>query len=280
MKRALFADPAHFDVVYEINPHMRGMVGNVDRALARRQWETVVETYRELGYDCQIVPAEPGLPDLCFVANQSFPVGGDRVVLSRMHAAERRPEVDVLARWYRSHGWEVLGAECSTTFEAMGDAIWHPGQAVLYGGYGFRTKREAYAERAALFGVEVVELELVDERFYHLDTCFSPLDGDTALVVPVAFSDEAMGELLDRFEVLLECPEDEAVGFLACNGHCPDQRHFIVDAGATETMALVQEAGFSPIGVDTSEFRKSGGSVQCLKLMLDEAPVERPAGSW
>ena len=35
-------------------------------------------------------------------------------------------------------------------------------------------------------------------------------------------------------------------------------------------MARVWEAGFEVIGVDTSEFRKSGGSVQCLKLMLDE----------
>ena len=127
--------------------------------------------------------------------------------------------------------------------------------------------------RITPFGAPVVPLELVDPRFYHLDTCFSALDERTALIVPSAFSPQALATLEQAFEVLLECPLEDAEGVLACNGHCPDQRHFVVDAAAVETMAVVRDAGFEAIGVDTSEFRKSGGSVQCLKLMLDEAPT-------
>jgi len=61
---------------------------------------------------------------------------------------------------------------------------------------------------------------------------------------------------------------DEAAGLLACNGHCPDGEHFLVQRGARVTNQRVQEAGFSVIELDTSEFLKSGGSVFCMKLML------------
>ncbi len=271
--RVLFADPAFFQVEYEINPHMAGNAGAVDPDRARAQWSRVVEVYRRLGYRCEVLPARPGLPDLCFVANQSFPVSTrgepDAVVLSRMHAPQRQPEVEVLAGWYRARGWRILGADCATAFESAGDALWHPGRRLIYGGHGFRTRPEAYDERAGLFGAPVLRLELVDPRFYHLDTCLSPLDEHTALFVPAAFTDAGRAALAAAFDRLLPCPEDEAEAFLAANGHCPDGRHFIVDAGATGTMAAVRRAGFEPIGVDTSEFRKSGGSVQCLKLMLD-----------
>ena len=56
--------------------------------------------------------------------------------------------------------------------------------------------------------------------------------------------------------------------FLACNGHSPDGRHFIVQRGANKTIALVQSLGLTVIEVDTSEFIKSGGSVYCMKLMV------------
>ena len=74
--------------------------------------------------------------------------------------------------------------------------------------------------------------------------------------------------LAGLFERLVEVPIDEAAGLLACNGHCPDQKHFIVQAGATQTCTLVRELGFEVIEVDTSEFLKSGGSVYCMKLMV------------
>lgn len=270
----LFAEPTHFDVQYVINPHMAGNIGGVDRDLAQRQWEELVGVYRQLGFTIEILPAEPGLPDLCFVANQSMPVhysdGTRAVILSNMHAPQRRPEVAVVARWFESKGWPLLRIpDEEAHFEGMGDANWHPGHRVVYGGYGWRTQHTAYIKRRDFVKAPVVALELSDVRFYHLDTCFSPLDAHTALIVREAFMPNGLSLLEQCFERLIDCPIDEAADFLAANGHCPDGKHFIVDRGAQRTAALVREAGFEVIEVDTSEFRKSGGSVQCLKLMLD-----------
>jgi len=272
--RLLMADPAYFDVEYVINPHMAGHIGTVDKARARAQWEALRQVYLGLGLQVEVLPAVPGLPDLTFVANQSFPIlpvsGPPAVLLSNMHAPQRAPEPAVLAAWYEARGWQTHAIDDpSSHFEGMGDAIWHPGRRLIYGGYGYRTTQDTYTRRSHLVDAEVIALELTDPRMYHLDTCFSPLDEQTAVISPEAYTAQGREALRRCFPRLIEAPLDEAVGCLAVNGHCPDGRHFIVDQQAVQTAALVRQAGFEVIPVDTSEFRKSGGSVQCMKLMLD-----------
>ncbi|MCB9679312.1 MAG: amidinotransferase [Alphaproteobacteria bacterium] len=271
----LMADAAHFDVEYVINPFMEGHLHSVDRARAVAQWQALQAVYAGLGYQTHTLASVEGLPDLVFMANQSFPAQlptGEWVALmSVMESHHRRPEVEVVEAWYTARGARTLRmtkGDHLIPFEGMGDAHWFPGRRLVVGGYGFRTSREAYDRIAAVLDVPVVALRLTDPRFYHLDTCLAPLDAETALYVPSAF--EARGRaLLERlFPRLIEVPLDEAVDLLACNGHCPDQRHFVVQRGATETNRRVQAAGFDVIEVDTGEFLKSGGSVFCMKLMI------------
>ncbi|BBM70126.1 dimethylarginine dimethylaminohydrolase family protein [Rhodothermus marinus] len=273
-RRVLMVSSDHFDVEYVINPHMEGHVGQVDRALARRQWEALRDTYRTLGFEVHVLDGVPGLPDMVFCANQTLPFlrgDGERgVVLSRMHAPQRRDEVPHIARFFEQQGYALVSIpdEVPGSFEGMGDALWHPGHALLWGGYGFRTDQAVYEWLARELGVRVVALHLTDPDFYHLDTCLSLLDAGTALYVPAAF-DEAGRALLHRLiPNLIEVPEREARELLACNAHCPDGRHVLIQQGCTETVARLRAAGFEPIELDTGEFLKSGGSVFCMKLMF------------
>jgi N-dimethylarginine dimethylaminohydrolase len=271
--RVLLTTPDHFEVAYVINPHMADHVGDVDPAVARRQWEALRDAYADLGLAVVTVEGAPGLPDMVFCANQTLPfchpaTGTTGVVLSRMHAAQRRPEVAHYARHFRDAGYDVhrlpddVGA-----FEGMGDALWHPGRALLWGGYGVRTTRAAYDHLATALDVPVALLRLHDEDFYHLDTCLCLLDAETALVYPGAFDDDGRALLAAAFPRLIEAPEDEARHAFACNAHCPDGTHVLIDAACPTTVARLADAGFTPVPLDTSEFRKAGGSVFCMKLM-------------
>ena len=65
-------------------------------------------------------------------------------------------------------------------------------------------------------GVEVLPLELVDPRFYHLDTCFCPLAPDMALYYPGAFDEYGRSVLQRRIARLIEVVAEEAVSF-SCN---------------------------------------------------------------
>jgi len=271
--RVLLASPEHFRVEYVINPHMAGNVGDVDPARAIAQWEALKATYETIGTEVTVVAGAPGLPDMVFCANQTLPYltpGGERgAVMSRMHAPQRKLEVDHFARYFRGEGYEVhaLDDDLPGDFEGMGDALWHPGRYLLWGGYGYRTDRQVYDRLAASLGFPVVALELTDPEFYHLDTCLCPLDEETALYFPGAFTDDGIAAIRRHFRRVIEAPEDEARQLFACNAHSPDGEHVLIQEGCTVTVDLLRAAGYTVVELDTGEFLKSGGSVFCMKLM-------------
>ncbi|MFN3596770.1 MAG: dimethylarginine dimethylaminohydrolase family protein [Rubricoccaceae bacterium] len=272
--RVLMTSPEHFEVAYVINPHMEGNLGAVDPARARAQWAALRDAYERLGFPVSVVPGQPGLPDMVFCANQTLPYltpGGARgVVASRMHAPQRAGEVPYFEAFFAGEGYAVhtLDPDLPGTFEGMGDALWHPGRYLLWGGYGYRTSRQVYDRFAEKLGFPVVPLALTDPDFYHLDTCLCPLDEHTALLFPGAFDDEGLATIRAHFRRTIEAPEDEARRLFACNAHSPDGRHVLIQRGCARTNDLLRAGGYEVVEVDTDEFLKSGGSVFCMKLMF------------
>jgi N-dimethylarginine dimethylaminohydrolase len=270
--RVLMADPEFFDVEYVDNPHMQGNLGRVDRFAARCQWRQLVESYEGLGIPVDVLPALPLLPDLVFTANQvlPFPPGmlasGPSAVVSIMNSARRQAETSTVSEFLTGAGLhlERLNPYVVPRFEGGGDALWHPGRALLYGGVGPRSSIDAYEHLNAWTGVPIVVLRLTDPRFYHLDTCLCLLDSDTALYYPGAFDADGVRLLETLFPALLAVTEDEAMA-MVCNGHCPDGRTFLVHGGCERVNLWLGERGFVVQSLDTSEFLLSGGSVFCMK---------------
>lgn len=274
-QRVVMTTPDYFDVEYVINPHMSAHVGTVQPAVAWQQWKALRAVYTALDVTPVLVDGKPGLPDMVFCANQTLPfydpdTGRAGVVLSRMHAEERKEEVPPYASFFSTLGYEVksLPGDDDLTLEGMGDAIWHPGCFRLWGGHGFRTSPAAYEALDALLDVDILLLELQDPDFYHLDTCFCPLDADHVLIAPVAFDDAGRALIEAGFETVIEAPDAEARRQFACNAHCPDGSHVLIQEGCDTTIDRLRAEGFHPITLDTSEFLKAGGSVFCMKQMI------------
>jgi len=118
-----------------------------------------------------------------------------------------------------------------------------------------------------LLDVESTSLQLFDPRFYHLDTCFCPLDDHTALIAPTAFSEESVALVRARVSRLIEVPREVAEGF-ACNA-MPLQGRVISSTAAEALRSPLAEAGLDVVGLPMDEFMKSGGGVRCLSLPLD-----------
>jgi N-dimethylarginine dimethylaminohydrolase len=112
----------------------------------------------------------------------------------------------------------------------------------------------------------VIPLELTDARFYHLDTCFAPMTAEAVLIHPGAFSAGALASIRANCPRVHEVDEEEALGFV-CNGVAANGRFLTPHLGAGLERALKRE-GLEAVGVETSEFLKSGGSVCCLKLFF------------
>lgn len=272
-QRILMCTPDHFDVLEVKNPFMTGNIGRVDRARARAQWQELVRVFAATGHEVLCIDGVPGLEDMVFAANQVLPgideQGRPYALLSRMRHPSRRAEVPHFRAWFERRGYRILELpEAAGYFEGQGDAIWHPGRQLLWGGHGPRTSFGAYAEVGQQLGVPVITLELVHPSFYHLDTCFCVLGPDAVLVHPGAFDAASRAMIARLFARVIEVDAVEAAQCFACNAHCLDGRTVVLQRGAAATTARLRAEGFEPVEVETGEFLKSGGSVFCLKVMI------------
>jgi N-dimethylarginine dimethylaminohydrolase len=208
----------------------------------------------------------PGLPDLVFTANAGV-VMGRKVVPSRFRYAERQKEEAYFEDWFRGQGYEVVTLDPGRFFEGAGDLLGFPD--AWFGGYRQRSDIRVFPILSEWFTREILPLELVDSRFYHLDTCFCPLSGGELLYYPAAFDRYGQATIAERIapERRLAVPEDEAMKF-ACNAVCVG-KHVALPAGCPHTEQLLEARGYRLHPVPLNEFMKSGGSAKCLTLALD-----------
>jgi N-dimethylarginine dimethylaminohydrolase len=260
-RRYLMCRPEHFDVTYAINPWMDISLG-ADRELAVRQWETLRSTYESLGHEVELIDPEPGLPDMVFAANGGLVVEG-RALGARFTHDERVPEGPAYLRRLGELGLKEVVAPVAVN-EGEGDFL-VVGDLVL-AGTGFRTDHRAHDEVQELFGVPVISLQLVDPRFYHLDTALAVLDDHAIAYYPEAFSPGSRAVLQRLFPDAVLATEADAV-VLGLNA-VSDGRHVVLPAAAHGLAEQLRERGYVPIGVDLSELLKAGGSVKCCTLEI------------
>lgn len=257
--RYVMTPPAYFAVEYTINPWM-DVAAPVDTGRALAQWEGLRQTYLRLGHRVDLVEPVRGLPDMVYAANGGF-IANNVAIVARFRFAERAAEATAYATWMRSAGYRPVSTRHVN--EGQGDLL-KIGTMVL-AGYGFRTDRRAHDEVCArLGGVPVVSLELVDPRFYHLDTALAVLDDHTIAYYPPAFSGAAQEHLRVLFPDAIVVGSADA--YVLGLNVVSDGLHVVLPAAATGFAAQLRDAGFEPVGVDLSELLKGGGSVKCCTL--------------
>ena len=266
--RFLMCAPTHYDVDYVINPWMEGNVHRSSKALAAAQWQQLQGVLARHARVEQLEP-QPGLPDLVFTANAAVVVE-DRVVLARFFHPERQGEEPCFQRWFENQGYGVTLLPADLPFEGAGDALLDRAGGWLWAGYGFRSELAAHPLLAEALGVEVLSLRLMDERFYHLDTCFCPLSDGTLLYYPPAF-DFYSNRLIETrvpAEKRLVVAEADALAF-ACNA-VNVGRTVILNQASAPLRQQLETRGYSVLETPLTEFLKAGGAAKCLTLRLDE----------
>ena len=257
-RRYAMTPPAFFAVEYAINPWM-DVTAPVDAHVAQAQWRALYQTYRRLGHRVDLIDPVPGLPDMVYAANGGF-IADDVAIVARFRFAQRAGESRAYAEWMSSTGYRPVTTRHVN--EGQGDLL-KVGEMVL-AGYGFRTDLRAHDEISAALGVPVVSLELVDPRFYHLDTALAVLDDHTIAFYPPAFSTAAQNQLDALFPDAIVVGSADA--FVLGLNVVSDGLHVVLPSAAMGFAIQLREAGFEPVGVDLSELLKGGGSVKCCTL--------------
>ncbi|MBS1518474.1 MAG: amidinotransferase [Bacteroidetes bacterium] len=272
-EKILMCRPDYFEVNYSGNEFMKDNIGKVDKNSALKQWEDLKSVYESLGFEVILIPPGEGLVDMVFTANQSLPFvdknGNKSVILSKMKNEQRKEEVRHFRKFYENLGYRVLELPGDVEyFESMGDCVIDFQRNILFGGYGFRTQEITYDYISNYTDFKVVKLKLINPFLYHLDTCLSVLNSETAVIAENAFDEDSLKELRSSFSKVITADTDENLKYFVCNCHCPDGKNVIVQRGSRIFSKDIKESGFSLIETETTEFIKSGGSVFCMKLMF------------
>lgn len=259
----LMCPPDYYEIAYEINPWM-SVKRKADPRISKKQWEGFYELLtQKLKVKVELLKPVAKLPDLVFTANGGL-VYKDTFLRANFRHKEREPEARFFENWFKKKGWQMKRVPPVHRFEGEGDALFLGKE--LYTGYHFRSDIEAHEFVAAALKVSYYALELADKRFYHLDTCFAPLNEKTALAYLPAFEPYSREILRETIPDLIEVPQEEALRF-ACNAVVVD-RDVILNLGCPQTEAALHSRGFKPHSLDFSEFIKAGGSAKCLVLRL------------
>jgi lysine-ketoglutarate reductase/saccharopine dehydrogenase-like protein (TIGR00300 family) len=266
----LMCRPSHFGVEYVINPWMEGNVGRVRREIAAQQWDKLHGIINGLAA-VKVIDAVEHMPDMCFTANAGLVVG-DHFVPTSFRVYQRQPEIPRFAKWFDAAGYEIVELPTDSPFEGEGDALFQAqcgNGPILWAGYGVRSSLESHRLIGELLNFDVVSLRLVDQRFYHLDICFTPLSDGRVMYYPAAFDEMSLREIRHHIPAghRLEVSKADAMRF-ACNALVIGQT--IITNHASESLKQrLNDWGYEVITSPVDEFIKAGGAVKCLSLIVE-----------
>lgn len=267
--RIAVCPPDYFRISWEINPWMSRAV-QPDFKLAKRQWLELVAGYEKRGVNVLTIPAVSGLADMCFTANAGLHHNGI-FVLSNFRYEVRQKETPFIKEWFfeRKNILKISLKELPNKifFEGQGDVVELSDNKFLMG-HGFRTDKQAAPALERIFkGSKFFPLELINPRFYHLDTCAFFIPEVKILVYyPEAFSKKSREFLSALPYKKITLSKKDADNF-AANASVAGKSIFVSRPSASLKNVL-EKLGLEVVISDTSEFLKSGGSVRCLSLFL------------
>ncbi|MGB5635036.1 MAG: TIGR00300 family protein, partial [Waterburya sp.] len=266
--RILMCAPDHYDVDYVINPWMEGNIHKSSRHKAVEQWSKLNHVLNNIA-KVDLVEGQPGVPDMVFTANAGL-ILGNNAVLSRFYHPERQGEEPHFRKWFADNGFNVFELPKDLPFEGAGDALLDREGRWLWAGYGFRSELDSHPYIARWLDIEVLSLRLIDDRFYHLDTCFCPLTGGYLLYYPGAF-DSYSNHIIEKRvpeSKRIAIAEPDAINF-ACNTVNVEQT-VVMNKASDSLKRSLSDAGFEVIETPLTEFLKAGGAAKCLTLRINE----------
>lgn len=262
-RRYLMCPPQFFRVAYQINPWMVVEV-EPDADLALQQWQDLSATLRAAGATVELQAPQDGWPDLVFTANAGI-VNGRQFVPARFRHPQRQGESPFDTAWFSDHDFEIANLPPGVCQEGAGDAL--PVGSCLVAAYRFRSDAASHAYLSRLTGSAVRSIELVDERFYHLDLTLCPLDDRRAIVAPLGWDRYGCTVMEALIPEPLVLEPDEALSF--CANSVVVGSTVVMPACPLRVGRQLEEWGFDVAVCNVSEFLKAGGGCRCLTLALD-----------
>ncbi|MCL5411396.1 MAG: arginine deiminase family protein [Patescibacteria group bacterium] len=266
MKKIVLCPPDYYDIEYEINPWMS--LGNkVDKLKVQGQYQALRQLYLRLDVQTLEIKPDPGLPDMVYTINTGWVAKGI-FIKANFRYPQRRREADLMGEFLE----EELNLETKTLptgvyFEGGGDLL-KAGEKYFLG-WGKRSVYEAKNYLEEFLESKIIDINLENPYFYHLDTCFAPLCEDTVVINEGAFKPEELKKIQQNFKNIIVTNEQDNK-FLACNIVVFEKNIIITKGISLGLRQRIESFGFQVHEVGMSEYLKGGGSVKCVSLGIED----------
>jgi dimethylargininase len=230
----------------------------VDVDLAMRQWDGYVAALHANGWETIEVPPMEDCPDGVFIEDDVV-MYGDRAIVARPGADERKPETAAIADLLGALGYDVVSIEAPGTLDG-GDVLKH--DDTVWVGLGGRTNRSGLEQLTAYvepYGARVVAVPIT--KVLHLKSAVTALPDGTVVGYEPLVDDPT------TWPSFLGVPEESGSHVVLLGGDT-----VLMSTDAPESARLFEERGLDVVEVDISEFIKLEGCVTCLSVRLRHTP--------
>lgn len=262
----LLCPPDDYRIEYEINPWMH-MENQVDQTKVRQEYESLAAIYKKLGLQVDVIDPQPGLPDMVYTANHGFVI--DNIFIkANFRYPQRRKESDHAVEFFQKKGYTIKTLPDDVFFEGQGDLFYADGK--FFFGHGKRSSKQAKNYLEEILGDELIDFQVNNPYYYHLDTCFAPLGKGRAVINPASFSKEDVRKIKKNFKTVIETDAKDNM-HLCCN-LVKNHAAVVVAQGISHDLRRsIEKTGYEVIETPTKEYLKGGGSVKCLTLEFFES---------
>lgn len=237
---------------------------SVNSALASAQWKILYKILTDqIGAEVDMVEPVRGLPNMVFTGYSGI-VSSQNFIRSNYRAKERQPEGAFFEKWFQEHGYNITSVPRGFIFDGEGDMITCNGNIL----YGYHSKSELHMPELVgdKMNQKPVSLQLVDDRFHHLDSCLCVISEGTILYYRHAFGDASQQLIRGLAENCIMVRRDEALTWACCS--IVVDRKIVISEESRLSGDMLRLLGYKVYRVNISEFTKVCAGVKSLVLRI------------
>jgi N-dimethylarginine dimethylaminohydrolase len=252
----------------------------------KKAYKQFMDLYNFLSGDglVYLLPSFGEFQDQVYVANLGIYLphikDSNNIILSNYTSEPRIGEEKVGEAFFKLMGYETH--MCPYKWEGEADLKFIGGNNYI-GGSGIRTDYQTYEWMREQFGMNIIDVEMVDDYLYHLDCSIFPLSKEKTMVCTSMYDPEEIRNI-EKYTQIIDVDEDDALGgitnsvrfgnLILCASNISElhktHEDYAYEKHKIDSLeAICAKEGMEPVFFNLSEYMKSGALLSCMVMHLN-----------
>ena len=252
----------------------------------KKAYKQFMDLYNFLSGDglVYLLPSLGDFQDQVYVANLGIYLphikDSNNIVLSNYTSEPRIGEEKIGEAFFKLMNYDTH--LCPYKWEGEADLKFIGGNNYI-GGSGIRTDHKTYEWMREQFGMNIIDVEMVDDYLYHLDCSIFPLSKEKTMICTSMFDPEEIRDI-EKYTQVIDVDEDDALGgitnsvrfgnLILCASNISElsktQEDYAYEKHKINSLeAICAKEGMEPVFFNLSEYMKSGALLSCMVMHLN-----------